>query len=563
MSFGHLDIFYFSESRASEPFREIDVVATLVRVGRPSSADLVELSVEAVDGRAESPGAANGDPAVSSDDSLEYREGFVTIEPMQSTADGDRLEDADAGGQLLDSRLDQVEVHASPGRFHARRLQHFGLHVDAYAGSHKGRKANGQRSGPAADVDQTGITGDCPWAFKSLAARDFSKEAGRVGLAISRVVGSGRIKASHGNRILTEPEAASIFKIAHIDTGKDFRGGQELLLSLAGGLRLKNHRQLIVCPVDSVLAKRAAAEHFELAPLSLRAIGRLRLHLSAERFDIVHAHDGRAQNISFLASAGLPLGRVASRQVAFPPRHALIHRWKYTKTCHGIIANSESVRRVLIGSGIPAEKIEVIPPGIEWPAELPTAGLRAQARARWGFSSEDFVIGHAGAFTREKGQDVALEAALLLAPRLPHARMLLVGDGPERRNQTEGIAILPGFLDDLREFYAALDLFIMPSRSEGWGLAALGAMANGLAVIATDVGGLPELVEPGKTGWLVPSDSPPALAEAIEAAASDPVRRCQYGRNARERAGQFSIERTVERTEQFYTRLLAASQTAT
>jgi glycosyltransferase involved in cell wall biosynthesis len=335
------------------------------------------------------------------------------------------------------------------------------------------------------------------------------------------------------------------------------------LLSLARGLRLKNHRQLIVCPSDSALAKRAVAEHFELAPLGLCAIGRLRRRLSSERFDIVHAHDGRAQNASFLASAGLPLRRVASRQVAFPPRHPLIHRWKYTNTCHGIIANSESVRRVLIASGIPSAKIEVIPPGIEWPAELPNARLRAQARARWGFSSEDFVIGHAGAFTREKGQDVALEAGRLLAPQLPNARMLLVGDGPERRSQTEGIAILPGFLDDLSEFYAALDLFIMPSRSEGWGLTALGAMANGLAVIATNVDGLREMVEHGKTGWLVPSDSPPALAEAMEAAASDPARRCEYGRNARQRAAQFSIERTVERTEGFYTRLLAASQTAT
>jgi glycosyltransferase involved in cell wall biosynthesis len=405
---------------------------------------------------------------------------------------------------------------------------------------------------------------DCPGAFESHTARDFSKEAGRIGLAISRVVGSGRIKASHGrNRILTEPEASSIFKIAHIDTGKDFRGGQELLLSLARGLRLRNHRQLIVCPIDSALAKRAASEHFELAPLGPAAIVQLRRRLSFEHFDIVHAHDGRAQNISFLASAGLPPRRVASRQVAFPPRYPLMHRWKYTKTCHGIIANSEAVRGVLIAAGIPAASIEVIPPGIELPAQLPTAAVRAQARARWGFSSDDFVIGHAGAFTHEKGQDIALEAARLLAPKLPNARMLLVGDGPERRNQTEGIAILPGFLDDLSEFYAALDVFIMPSRSEGWGLTALGAMANGLAVIATDVGGLRELVEHGKTGWLVPSDSPPALAEAIEAAASDPARRCEYGCNARERAAQFSIERTVERTEQYYTRLLAACQTAT
>jgi glycosyltransferase involved in cell wall biosynthesis len=218
---------------------------------------------------------------------------------------------------------------------------------------------------------------------------------------------------------------------------------------------------------------------------------------------------------------------------------------------------------VLISTGIAAETIQVIPPGIEFPAELPNGRSRAQARARWGFSNEDFVIGHAGAFTREKGQDVALEAARLIARKLPNARMLLVGDGPERRNPAEGIAILPGFLDDLSEFYAALDLFIMPSRSEGWGLTALQAMSNGLAVIASDVGGLRELVEHGKTGWLIPPESPQALADAIETAASDYERLCEYGRNARERAAQFSIQRTVELTAQFYARILAASQTAT
>jgi L-malate glycosyltransferase len=364
---------------------------------------------------------------------------------------------------------------------------------------------------------------------------------------------------------------AGPLKIAHIDTGKDFRGGQEQLLSLARGLRLRGHDQLIVCHADSPLGRRAVADHFEVAPHGRGAITRLRRRLSMEHFDIVHAHDGRAQNISVLASAGLPLRRVASRQVAFLPRQPLIHRWKYAKTAHGIIANSESVRRVLISSGIPAAGIEVISPGIHLPAELPGAGLRAQARARWGFTGDHFVVGHAGAFTHEKGQDVALKAASLLQPKLPQLRMLLAGDGPERANprmkelinQTTGITVLPGFLDDLSEFYAALDLFIMPSRSEGWGLTPLQAMANGLAVIASDVGGLSELVERGQTGWLVPPDLAIALAHAIEAAAANPALRSEYGRNALERAALFSIERTVEQTEQLYARLLAASQTAT
>jgi len=356
--------------------------------------------------------------------------------------------------------------------------------------------------------------------------------------------------------------------IAHIDAGLDFRGGQDLLLSLARGLKQRGHGQLIVCPEGGPLWRRAAHEQQEA--ISVSNIGTLRRRLREERFDIVHAHDSKGQSISFRASVGLPVRRVASRQVAFPPRNPFFHRWKYSRTCHAVIANSQAVRQVLIAAGVPDAHIEVISPGIEMPGGLPSPAGRAEARARWGLSMDEFAIGHAGAFTPEKGQDVALHAALLLAPKLPCARMLLAGDGPERsqaamldlQRQASGIVQLPGFIDNLDEFYAALDLFIMPSRSEGWGLTALRAMAFALPVIASNVGGLREMVEPGKTGWLVPPESPEALAAAILDAASDPVRLAVFGRSARERASSFSIDRTVEQTERLYFRLLASGQPA-
>lgn len=356
----------------------------------------------------------------------------------------------------------------------------------------------------------------------------------------------------------------SILKIAHIDTGRDFRGGQDLLLSLARGLKQRGHEQAIFCRDGSPLGERAKAQG--LNAIALGTIGDLRRQLREGRFDIVHAHDGRAQTISFRASMGLPVRRVASRLVAFAPRHPLIHRWKYSLTAHGVIALSQAVRQVLIEAGVPAAHIEVIEPGIEMPDQLPSAEARAKARLRRGLSNDEFVIGHVAAFTHEKGQDVALEAAIQLASELPRARMLLAGDGPERSqpamialaDRASGIAQLPGFVDDLDEFYAALDLYIMPSRSEAWGLTALQAMASGLALIASNVGGLAEVVEHGRSGWLIPAESPQALARAIIEAASDPARLADFGRNARLRAEQFSIERTVERTEQLYIRLLAA-----
>jgi hypothetical protein len=105
------------------------------------------------------------------------------------------------------------------------------------------------------------------------------------------------------------------------------------LLSLARGLKRRGHSQVIVCREGSPLEQRARGEGLDVIPLG--SVGALRKHLRDGKFDIVHAHDGRAQTISFRASMGLPVRRVASRLVAFEPRHPLVHRWKYSLTCHG------------------------------------------------------------------------------------------------------------------------------------------------------------------------------------------------------------------------------------
>jgi glycosyltransferase involved in cell wall biosynthesis len=263
----------------------------------------------------------------------------------------------------------------------------------------------------------------------------------------------------------------------------------------------------------------------------------------------------------------MPFRRVATRRVTFLPAHPWTHRWKYTLTCHAVIAVSDFIRQLLIRVGVPESMIELIPDGIEIPAELPTAALRSKVRARWGFGDQEFVVGHLGAFTPEKGQDIALDAFGLLAERLPQARLLLAGDGPMRASapivqkleKARDHVQLCENIEELADFYPALDLFVMPSRAEGLGSAALHAMAFGIPVVASRVGGLPEIVSEGETGWLIPADSPEVLAEAILGAASDTVRLRRLGEKARERAQQFSTDIMLARTEALYVRLLKSS----
>ncbi|MCU1337148.1 MAG: hypothetical protein JWO19_2729 [Bryobacterales bacterium] len=296
-----------------------------------------------------------------------------------------------------------------------------------------------------------------------------------------------------------------------------------------------------MCPPASALAARARSAGFPVEKLVPRTT------------EIVHAHSGRAQTIAFWQTFGSNVRRVVTRHVAFPPKNPWMHRLKYTRTCDGIIAVSDAVRRGLIDSGVPAAKIETIHTGIEMPEPAP------RDRQRFGLGETDFVIGHMGAFTHEKGQDVAVAAAALVRQSLPQAKLVLAGDGPLlsefRRSAPENVTF-PGFVSDRAAFFAALDLFIMPSRSEAWGLATLEAMAHGVPVIASDAGGLPEIVESGNGGWLVPAGDPAALARAITAAASSPESLRTQAQRARERARLFSVDRMVEQTEAFYRRFV-------
>lgn len=358
-------------------------------------------------------------------------------------------------------------------------------------------------------------------------------------------------------------------RILHIDTGMEMRGGQKQLLLLARGLARRGHEQVIACRTGSRIeteAARAGLETVGIGAGGMSGVVKLGGLLRQRGIQIVHAHDGRGQTLAWLASAGTSALRVASRRVSFRRRGGLIHRMKYSRTCNLVIAVSEFVRDELLRSGVPSAKIAVVSDGIEFPETLPDAAARLTARHKFGMGASDFAIGHAGAFTPEKGQEIAIEAFTRVKARLPAARLLLAGDGPLRSalamkwSQSADTAILfPGYLDDLTPFMSCLDVFLMPSLEEGLGSAALMAMAHGVPVIASRAGGLGEIVKDGETGWLFTPGSADDLAgKILAAAAADGPARTLRGGRGRERARAFTDDIMVRKTEELYQRLVAA-----
>jgi glycosyltransferase involved in cell wall biosynthesis len=226
-----------------------------------------------------------------------------------------------------------------------------------------------------------------------------------------------------------------------------------------------------------------------------------------------------------------------------------------------MLVNSEEVKaNVAKASPLRAGWLEVIPNGIDtsWfapeavaPADLATLGLRGEGP----------VVGHVGRFRREKGQMFLLEALKEVASRLPSARFLLVGGGPDAERVAAHVAAPPlagrtvvlDYQEDVRPFLRAMDVFVLPSRSEGMPNALLEAMSMGAACVATRVGGTRILLDEGRAGRLLDFGDLATLVEAITGLVRDASERRRLALAARGRAVErFSMDRMMQSYYEVY-----------
>ncbi|HKT33990.1 MAG TPA: glycosyltransferase [Nitrospira sp.] len=302
---------------------------------------------------------------------------------------------------------------------------------------------------------------------------------------------------------------------------------------------------------------------------------RLSSYLRRHRIDIVHAYNFYANVFALpaarLAQVPVVLASIRDTGEIWTARQRAVNKM-VCRLADRVVVNAEAIKRLLVADGYRPERIVVIPNGIICPPLR--SGQDWALHQEFGLSKDDVLIGVVSRIARLKGLEYFLAAAPDVLARIPRAKFLIIGDNsfnPQYREElkrqvvTLGVqdkVIFTGFRLDVPKILSSLSVSVLPSAiGEGLSNSILESMAAAVPVVATNVGGNPEVVVNGETGFLVPSMQPTALADAICRLLLTPGLRESFGQAGRRRVlDHFSNERMIKTIERLYTDMLEASR---
>ena len=371
---------------------------------------------------------------------------------------------------------------------------------------------------------------------------------------------------------MTAPgSAGEPLRVLHVDTERGWRGGERQVFWLARALARQGHRSIVAARADEPLAQRAAEAGLpvihcnpvtEIDPFAALALRRV---VTRERIDVVHAHTGHAVTTAALAVLGTSAKMVLTRRVDFRLRDNAGTRWKYGRA-DAVIAISEAVAAALAESGIDRSSIEIVPSGIDLERSIPRAS--PETLASLGVPAGAPLAVMVAALVGHKDPVTFVHAMAAARRTVPGLHALLVGEGPLRAEVEAAVAAtgtgdalhLTGWRTDADSLLAAADVFVLSSKEEGLGTVLLDALSLGKPVAACAAGGIPEIVQHGVSGLLVPPRDAEGLGEAVAAILTDTALRMHLIKNGHARAAEFSVERTAQKTLAVYRRVLGREE---
>jgi glycosyltransferase involved in cell wall biosynthesis len=360
-------------------------------------------------------------------------------------------------------------------------------------------------------------------------------------------------------------------KVIHIDTELGWRGGQQQVIYLHKSLCDKGFHSNLICNPNSALHQKCIESNLPVTPIRMRGevdffsalkVSRL---VKSEKVDIVQCHSGHAQSIGILSKLFYKQVKLITvRRVDFNIKKNLLSRIKYTTNLiDKIVCVSHNIKNVLIQDGIPEEKLEVIHSGVDL-NRFKFPNKSSNIRKEYNLGDDDILIGTVAAFVGHKDYNNLIHSAKIVLQSFPRVTFIAVGDGNELKQMKELTKqlviednfIFTGYREDVLDLLHSFDIFVLASKKEGLGTSVLDAQAAGLPIVATNAGGIPEMIENGVNGLLVEKQNSGALANGILKLISDADLIKKISSGAKISVEKFDIRNTMNKNLILYRKLI-------
>jgi glycosyltransferase involved in cell wall biosynthesis len=342
------------------------------------------------------------------------------------------------------------------------------------------------------------------------------------------------------------------YKIVICDLGRFFRGGQRQTFNLASALKKNGLQVIVLCRADGILSDWCRRKDIDVYRATYRPVFLLHdafniaAYLKKDKFEVFHASDSHSHTLGlFVKYFYQHIRLVVTARTCMGKTGFFSEVFKYGSTAvDSYIAISEAVAANLVDRGVKRARIEVIPSSID----------REYFTSTGKTDKSVFTIGAACSLETGKGVDVILKALAQIRDKLDDFRFVVAGFGPQRSRFEQMAADLGlrdkvefrGFVENMAEFYRDLNLYILASRSEGLGSSLLEAGACGAALIGARVGGIGEIIEDGKDGFLFEYGDLNSLSELILKVAMDIETREKIAKAIEKKLNLFDINTKIE-----------------
>lgn len=325
--------------------------------------------------------------------------------------------------------------------------------------------------------------------------------------------------------------------ILYLISSSGFFGAENVLLNIARFCSQKGHDVSLIClksikkrdPEIHSMACKQGINSFIL-PCRFRidpgVILRIRDFLRTKNIRVIHTHGYKSNLYGLMATkmSGIPIVSTIhgwTGETKIVRMYEILDRWIIGRMDQ-VVAVSPPLMETIRGFGISDGRLAFIPNGIDT-KKFDPEGVFSDLRSKYGLSEGSIVLGCVGRLNAEKGHTLLLRAFKKLQQKIPHVFLVIIGDGPLRKNLLDYVkvndlhhrVIFAGFQKDMPSFYKMMDIFVLPSLTEGVPIALLEAMAMELPVVATSVGGMPYMIKSGETGFLIPPQDKEALLEHL------------------------------------------------